>query len=117
MSLLVDALLVVLGLSIMRWNSRRGRWRNLTQITRLIADNERLFRENGCILKDRQALAQKMVVMEQNRVLDQQVAEEAVRRELRAKKALQAVLEKNHCTQAQIEKVMDSVDGVEIGDF
>lgn len=117
MSLLVDAILIVVGVCMMRWSRRRGRERNHTQITRLTSDNQQLSAQNTHGLNDRRALVAKMVLMEQNRVLDQAVAEEAMRREMKAKKALKVILQQHHCTQAQIDHVLEGVDSVEIGDL
>ena len=50
-------------------------------------------------------------------VLDKMTAEDAIKRETRAKAALRAVLLKDGCSQHDIEMVMAEVDGTEDGDL
>jgi hypothetical protein len=49
--------------------------------------------------------------------LDRLTAQDAIRRENRAKAALKAIMEQDGCTREAIEKVMSSVDGDEDGDL
>ena len=50
-------------------------------------------------------------------MLDKMTAEDAIKRETRAKAALRAVLLKDGCSQHDIELVMAEVDGTEDGDL
>jgi len=110
--------LLELGLGI--WLIRRFRRpAGPTPEQRLLTQNQQ---QMARMLKDRQAALD--VYAETIRTglksmdnLEKLTAEDAIKREQRAKAALKAVLVKNGCSEADIENVMASVDGTEDGDL
>jgi hypothetical protein len=112
----VSVVMVVVGLTLLRRTSHRGTRLWAEERSNLLQANLMLTRHANELRQDKQRLAQKVATLEQNRELDRSVAEDAVKREHRAKEGLRAVLRENHCTPAQIEKVMNAVDGAKIED-
>lgn len=115
-SFAVSVVMVVVGLTLLRRTSHRGTRLWAEEKANLDFANRMLTKHSNELRREKQLLVQKLLTLEQNRELDRSVAEDAVKREHRAKEGLRAVLVQNHCTPAQIERVMNSVDGAKIED-
>jgi hypothetical protein len=115
-SLSIYVLMVIVGLTLVRRTSHRGRRLWAEERFHLNRANLILNQRTTELLDEKHILVQKLFTLEQNRELDRSVTEDAVKREHRAKEALLAVLKQNHCTPEQIERVMNAVDGEKIKD-
>lgn len=118
-SLFTSIALVVVGV----WIIRLTRGRNPSQrtsiqhIQNLERVNQLLLRSTNDLKEHRAQLLNKVTLLENNRLLDVAVAEDAIKREERAKGALLGVLKQNGCDAEQIAKVMALVDGKDEGDL
>jgi hypothetical protein len=117
--LFVSLALVVIGIGIIRRSRHPGGSKRAMRlhIQNLERVNQVLLSCTNDLKEHRTQLLNRMTLLENNRQLDQAVAEDAIKREQRAKVALTAVLKHNGCNEAEITRVIDSVEDKSVEDL